>query len=92
MPDPTDRLNTDDASAYIRERHGRRCSSAYLMKLRCLGKGPSFYRFNGQVVYEQSDLDNWAQNSGMRGPFKKASQARRNRTLDCVTSQTAEVA
>ena len=92
MPDRTERFTTDDAAAYIREQHKRRCSSGYLMKLRCLGKGPTFYRCNGQVVYEQADLDQWAANPSVSGPFNKSCQARENskqeRQLARRTSRT----
>ena len=59
-------LNTDDAAAHLREKHSRRCVSAYLSKLRTIGGGPSFYKNANLVFYKIPDLDDWAINTPMR--------------------------
>ena len=66
-------LSRDDAAAYIRNHHGRRCQSAYLAKLAWARNGPRFYRRDGAIVYRQSDLDAWAVGrlEAVSGPFPK---------------------
>jgi hypothetical protein len=92
MSELTDCYSTDDAAAYIRKHHERRCSSGYLMKLRSLGKGPSFYRRNGQVVYERADLDQWAANPEVSGPFNKSCETHKIQKIAAATSIDCEVA
>ena len=91
MPEDDSYL-TDDAAAYIRGNYPRRCSSGYLTKLRSQGKGPPFYRRNGQVVYQRADLDKWAANPKVIGPFRKSSEARKSRNNDPAASIDCEVA
>ena len=73
IPD-TEWLSHDEAAAFLRDR-GRRCTSAYLAKIRSLGTGPRFYRRNGQVAYKRADLEAYA-TPPVEGPFSKASDAR----------------
>ena len=67
------RRNRDEAAAYIRERHGLRCTSGYLAKLASNGGGPAFRRLDGRwALYEDDDLDAWA-NARLSRPINKSS-------------------
>lgn len=92
MPELSECFHTDDAAAYIRGEYNRRCSSGYLVKLRCIGKGPIFYRCNGQVIYRRADLDEWAAKPEVSGPFNKSREARESRKHDSAASIVCEVA
>lgn len=52
-------LLRDEASAYLRERHGIACAPGTLAKLACLGGGPCFSRFGRRPLYRPVDLDDW---------------------------------
>lgn len=73
MQDAGKLLNPEGAADYLRSHHGRRCSAAYLGKLRCVGGGPLFYKRMGLVNYRTSDLDDWAEKLPLEGPYLRTS-------------------
>lgn len=57
-----ERLNRREASLYLRERHGIQASAPTLANFACHGGGPAYRRQGGRlVIYEQVDLDSWAE-------------------------------
>jgi len=66
-------LDPAGAADYLRSRHGRRCSAAYLGKLRCIGGGPLFYKRMGLITYRPSDLDDWVEQVPLDGPYLRTS-------------------
>lgn len=54
MGDPVYLLTTAEAAEILQR------SPAYLANLRCLGKGPPFWRKNGRVFYAYRDLAQYA--------------------------------
>lgn len=54
------RLTTNEASAYLYERHGIRRAAGTLRKRRVLGGGPAYYRVtHNEVFYDPADIDRW---------------------------------
>ena len=81
-----------EALAYLAKKHGRRYSPHYWYKLRHLGKGPEFYWRDGRICYRPKDLDEWANNPDIRGPFRKSCEARKNQEKSSSSSADCEVA
>ena len=54
------RFRSDEASAYLAETHGIPISPRTLDKLRSVGGGPAFQKFNRAVLYHRDALDAWA--------------------------------
>jgi hypothetical protein len=70
------RLRRDEAAQYIRERYGIPCSAGNLAKLASVGGGPPFRYLNDHwPVYDEPDLDAWAQ-ARISAPVRRASDAR----------------
>jgi hypothetical protein len=67
--------DTQAASAYLNEQHGVSRSPAYLRKLRCLGGGPRFRRFNGKPYYEDDEIDEWVEQN-LSAPMASTSEAK----------------
>ena len=71
-----------EAAKYLLAQHGRRCSASYLGKLRCVGGGPLFYKRRGMVAYRSADLDGWAKQAPVVGPYSRSS----DRTAEVKTA------
>ncbi len=54
------RFRSDEASAYLAGTHGIPISPRTLDKLRSVGGGPAFQKFNRAVLYHRDALDAWA--------------------------------
>lgn len=50
-----------EAAAYIRETYRLPCADKYLAKLAVIGGGPAFRKASRWPIYDQTDLDAWAQ-------------------------------
>lgn len=59
-PQPKVRFRSDEASAYLATVHGIPISPRTLDKLRSVGGGPAFQKFNRSVLYHRDALDSWA--------------------------------
>lgn len=55
------RYRSDEASIYLEAVHGLTVAKATLEKLRSVGGGPRFQKFNRSALYHRDDLDAWAQ-------------------------------
>jgi hypothetical protein len=53
------RFTSDEASIYLVVGHGITLATRTLDKLRSVGGGPPFVKFNGRALYERGDLDAW---------------------------------
>ena len=59
---PTIWLNSQQASDYLRDKHGIIRAHRTLQNLRRTGKGPTYCRANiNEVLYSPADLDAWAE-------------------------------
>jgi hypothetical protein len=89
--------DTQAASTYLNERHGVSRTPAYLRKLRCLGGGPKFRRFNGKPYYDDAGLDEWVEEN-LSAPMSSTSEAdaseaqRRSRQRAEAEALVAEIA
>lgn len=81
-----------EALVYLAKKHGRRYSHHYWYKLRHLGKGPEFYWRDSRICYRPKDLDEWANNPDIRGPFRKSCEARKSQENSSASSADCEVA
>jgi hypothetical protein len=54
-------LRRDQAAEYIRTTYGFPCTRSWLAKLASLGGGPAFRKASRFPLYDQADLDAWAQ-------------------------------
>lgn len=54
------RYRSDEASSYLSIVHGVQQSVRTLDKLRSVGGGPRFQKFNRSALYHRDDLDAWA--------------------------------
>jgi hypothetical protein len=54
------RYRCAEAVEYLRERHGIEVAQTTLDKLRSMGGGPVFQKFNRTPLYHRNDLDQWA--------------------------------
>lgn len=54
------RYRSDEASTYLAIVHGVTVATRTLDKLRSVGGGPRFQKFNRSALYHRSDLDIWA--------------------------------
>lgn len=55
------RHTRNDASAYLKERHGISRTAGTLAKLAVIGGGPKFRKIGArQVIYDVVELDAWA--------------------------------
>lgn len=54
------RLNPPEAADYLGEAHGLPIAATTLAKLRSIGGGPVFLKFNRAVLYDRTALDAWA--------------------------------
>jgi hypothetical protein len=50
-----------EAARYIREVHGIPCVAPTLAKYACIGGGPAFRKAGKFPIYNQEDLDTWAE-------------------------------
>jgi hypothetical protein len=79
--DEAEWLTSDEAAAEARK-HGRKCCTGYLGKLRSEGRGPQFYLRGHRIAYRRSDVIAWVTESlPIRGPFLKASEVAALRNL-----------
>jgi len=92
MAEDKDWHTSPEALAYLAKKHGRRYSPHYWYKLRHLGKDPEFYWRDGRICYRPKDLDEWANNPDIRGPFRKSCEARKNQEKSSSASIDCEVA
>jgi hypothetical protein len=53
------RYSSDEASIYLSSIHGVGVATRTLDKLRSVGGGPAFAKFNGRALYRRKDLDAW---------------------------------
>jgi hypothetical protein len=49
------------AAKYIEEKYNQSVSASKLAKLAVYGGGPPYRNINGDTIYEESDLDLWAE-------------------------------
>jgi hypothetical protein len=54
-------LRRNQAAEYVRNKYGLPCSSSWLAKLASLGGGPAFRKASRFPLYDEADLDTWAQ-------------------------------
>ncbi len=54
------RYRSDEASTYLGTMHGVTVAARTLDKLRSVGGGPRFQKFNRSALYHRDDLDTWA--------------------------------
>lgn len=54
------RYRADEASTYLDTMHGVPVAPRTLDKLRSVGGGPAFQKFNRSALYHRDDLDTWA--------------------------------
>lgn len=54
------RYRSDEASIYLEAAHGLTVAKRTLDKLRSVGGGPRFQKFNRSALYHRDDLDAWA--------------------------------
>jgi hypothetical protein len=54
-------LRRDKAAAYVQDTYGFPCSRQWLAKLASLGGGPAFRKASRFPLYDEADLDTWAQ-------------------------------
>ena len=50
-----------DASAYLTEKYGQRCTYSTLAKLAVVGGGPLYRKAGPTPLYTAEDLDSWAE-------------------------------
>jgi hypothetical protein len=67
-----------DASNYIEDRYGIRCSKQTLAKLAVGGGGPLFRKAGRTPIYAPDDLDRWAQ--AQIGPAQRSTARREGST------------
>jgi len=67
------KLDRREAAAYL-TKQGLKVSPNTLMKLACIGGGPTFRKFGVRVVYEMADLDSWAKQR-LSAPLRSTSEA-----------------
>jgi hypothetical protein len=60
------------ATQYLREKWNMKCAPGTLANYAVNGVGPVYRLVGRDAVYEESDLDNWAQ-SRISGPKRKSS-------------------
>jgi hypothetical protein len=56
------RYSSNEASLYLLLAHGITTAVRTLDKLRSVGGGPEFEKFNGRALYRRQDLDSWVAN------------------------------
>ncbi|PZF76451.1 DNA-binding protein [Aestuariivirga litoralis] len=66
-------MDRREAAAYLTGQ-GFKVSPNTLMKLACIGGGPTFRKFGVRVIYEAPDLDAWAKER-LSSPRRSTSQA-----------------
>lgn len=54
-------LRRDQAAEYVRTNYGFPCTRSWLAKLASLGGGPAFRKVSRFPLYDEADLDTWAQ-------------------------------
>ena len=59
------RLTTDEASAYLKEKHGLPAEPKTLRNWRALGRGPSCKYLGTKPIYEPDELDRWAEEDAL---------------------------
>jgi hypothetical protein len=70
-------LRRSDAAAYVTNQYGFPCSRQWLAKLAVMGGGPTFRKAGRYPIYEQAELDGWAQ-SRMGPPQRSTNDAARS--------------
>jgi hypothetical protein len=69
------RFSTAGASAYLYETYGLRAKPKTMANWRSEGRGPRYTRAaNGQVVYEQPDLDDYGREQLRAGPVSSTTE------------------
>ena len=62
------------AAEYLKDKWGMRCAEQTLAKYACHGDGPIFQKFGRDVIYQETELDRWAQ-SRLSAPRRSTSDA-----------------
>jgi len=60
------------ASDYLRTKWGLKVSPKTLGKYRCVGGGPKYRKFHRAAIYDDPDLDEWAE-QGLSAPMRTTS-------------------
>jgi hypothetical protein len=69
---PAQYLRRREAARYLKDKYGYG-SERGLAKLACIGGGPIFRKFGKYVVYDENDLDAWAQ-ARLSAPMRSTSE------------------